>query len=64
MRKFDPEDMATWPIPNHAVFTRWEDGAPRRVSEYGDGWRDGFERALDMANHWVNTGEWPDAGDQ
>jgi len=56
--EFDPEDMGTWPIPDHAVLTRYEDGHPRRMSEYGEGWRDGFDLALQMANRWFHSGEW------
>ena len=58
-RPFDPDDIKTWPIPDHAVFTRHKDGSFYRVDQYGDGWLAGFETALDMANHWHNTGEWP-----
>lgn len=56
---FDPEDAGTWPIPRDAVLTRWPDGRPRRLDTYGDGWIDGFDRALEMANHFHQHGEWP-----
>jgi hypothetical protein len=43
---FDPEDWHTWPFPDHAVSTRWPDGRPRRLTDYGDGWFSGFDQAL------------------
>lgn len=56
---FDPEIWQTWPIPAAHVSTRWEDGRPRRVSPEGDAWLAGFELALDMANAFHETGQWP-----
>lgn len=58
MDDFDPEDWHTWPIPGHAVLTRWDDARPRRLDQYGEGFIDGFEKALHMVHEWAKTGEW------
>lgn len=55
---FDPDDTGTWPLPGFAVHSRRGDGRPRRVSEYGEGWQDGFDLALEMAEKFHETGEW------
>lgn len=55
---FNPEDWTTWPIPDHCVNTRDKSGQPRRLSLWGDGWVDGFDMALHMADHFHKTGEW------
>lgn len=57
-RPFDPKDVRTWPIPDHAVNTRRPDGTPWRLSSYGEGWIDGFDLALTMADRFHKTGEW------
>lgn len=55
---FDPENWTTWPVPDHGVNTRYDDGRVRRLSVWGDGWVDGFDMALRMADHFHKTGEW------
>jgi len=45
---FDLDDWQTWPIPADSVLTRWENGAPRRLDDYGRGWVDGFRLAIEM----------------
>ncbi len=56
--EFDSKDPNTWPIPGFAVYTRHPNGNARRLSEYGDGWLDGFDLALQMADKFHKTGEW------
>ena len=54
---FDPELWQTWPYPQNSVIGRKVNGTPR-LDEYGEGWLDGFDAALRMADHFHVTGEW------
>ena len=40
---YDRDVWQTWPIPEHGINTRHPDGRPWRLSEYGEGWVDGWE---------------------
>ena len=54
---FDPEVWHTWPFPRASVIGRTYMNAPR-LDPYGNGWCDGFDMALRMADHFHKTGEW------
>jgi len=56
--EFDPEDWTTWPVPEHGINSRRPDGRIWRLSPWGDGWIDGLEMGLRMAEHFHKTGEW------
>lgn len=54
---FDPELWPTWPFPASSIIGRKTNGTPR-LDQYGEGWCDGFEAGLQMANRFFETGEW------
>lgn len=54
---FDPEVWQTWPIPPCNIIGHKANGVPR-LDTYGEGWCDGFDLALQMADHFHSTGEW------
>jgi hypothetical protein len=54
---FDPEDPRTWPLPDWAVSFRRPNGTIK-LSDKGEAWFDGFDKALRMADHFHKTGRW------
>jgi hypothetical protein len=54
---FNPEVWQTWPFPRVNIVGYKLNGTPR-LDSYGEGWCDGFDLALQMADHFHKTGEW------
>ena len=57
MKPFDPEDPKTWPIPGYGV-SLWRRNGTALLNEVGNGWFDGFDKGLRMADHSHKTREW------